>query len=118
MKKSPLQRPRRILRMAAIEDKVGLKESQIREKIARGHVPEACPALGVRPRDRIPRTRARRLLDERIAERDRGYVPSASEVARIEASREGRRKAREARAAEHAATAHKPHSRKRAEATA
>ena len=42
-----------------------------------------------------PEHESEEYLDERIVERDRaGYVPSASEVARIEASREGRRRAR------------------------
>ena len=57
-------------------------------------------------------------IDERIAERERGYIPSASELARIEASREGRRKAREARAAEQAAIARKPRGRKHVETAA
>ncbi len=37
-------------------------------------------------------------IDELIAERERGYTPSAAELARIKASREGRRRARVARA--------------------
>ena len=118
MKSPPLQRSRRILRMAATEDKVGLKESQIREKVARGEFPKPVRLSASGRAVGFLEHELEEYLDERIAERDRGYVPSASEVARIESSREGRRKAREARAAEHAATAHKPHSRKRAEATA
>ena len=40
--------------MPATEDKVGLKETQIREKVADGGFSQACPALGFRPRHRLP----------------------------------------------------------------
>ena len=43
---------------------------------------------------------AAECLDQRIAERERGYIPSPAELARIRASREGRRRAKAARAAD------------------
>jgi predicted DNA-binding transcriptional regulator AlpA len=104
--------------MAATEDKVGLKESQIREKVARGEFPKPVRLSASGRAVGFLEHELEEYLDERIAERDRGYVPSTSELARIEASREGRRKAREARAVEQAATARKSRNRKRAEATA
>jgi prophage regulatory protein len=118
MKSPPLQRSRRILRMAATEDKVGLKESQIREKVARGEFPKPVRLSASGRAVGFLEHELEEYLDERIAERDRGYVPSTSELARIEASREGRRKKREARAAEQAATARKPRGRKHVETAA
>ena len=53
-----------------------------------------------RPCHRLSGTRNREYLDQRIAERERGYIPSPAELARIRASREGRRRAKAARAAD------------------
>lgn len=93
--------PRRILRMPATMDKVGLKESQIREKVACGEFPKPVRLSASGRAIGFLEHEIEEYLDDLIAARERGYVPSASELARIEASREGRRrKAREARAAE------------------
>ena len=104
--------PRRILRMPAVEDRVALKESQIREKIAEGTFPKPVKLSASGRAIGFIEDEIDAYIDERLAERERGYVPSASELARIEASREGRRKAREARAAGQAATTRKPRGRK------
>ena len=48
---------RRILRMAETEAKVGLKETQIRQKVSGGHVPETGQVVSLRPSDRIHRRR-------------------------------------------------------------
>lgn len=93
--------PRRILRMPATMDKVGLKESQIREKVACGEFPKPVRLSASGRAIGFLEHEIEEYLDDLIAARERGYVPSASELARIEASREGRRrKARETRAAE------------------
>lgn len=118
MKNTSPPRPRRVLRMAATMDMVGLRESQIREKVAAGEFPKPIRLSASGRAVGFLEHELEAYLDERIAERDRGYVPSASELARIEASREGRRKAREARAAEQAATARKQRGRKHVETAA
>ena len=110
--------PRRILRMPATMDKVGLKESQIREKVACGEFPKPVRLSASGRAIGFLEHEIEEYLDELIAARERGYRPSAAELARIEASREGRRKAREARAAEQAATARKPRRRKHVETAA
>ena len=95
MKNASPPRPRRVLRMAATMDKVGLRESQIREKVARGEFPKPVRlsvsgrAIGFLEHE------LEDYLDARIAERDQGYAPSEAEQARIEAAREGRRRAHE-----------------------
>ena len=109
---------RRFLRMVETEAKVGLKETQIRQKVSEGTFPKPVKLSASGRAIGFIEDEIDAYIDERIAERERGYVPSASELARIEASREGRRKARDARAAEQAASARKSRSRKRAEATA
>jgi prophage regulatory protein len=113
-----MEKNRRILRMAETEAKVGLKETQIRQKIAEGTFPKPVKLSASGRAIGFIEDEIDAYIDERIAERERGYVPSASELARIEASREGRRKAREARAAEQAATARKPRGRKHVETAA
>jgi prophage regulatory protein len=88
-------RPRRVLRMAATMDMVGLRESQIREKVAAGEFPKPIRLSASGRAVGFLEHELEAYLDERIAERDRGYTPSAAEQARIEAAREGRRRARE-----------------------
>ena len=107
---------RRILRMAETEAKVGLKETQIRQKVSEGTFPKPVKLSASGRAIGFIEDEIDAYIDERIAERERGYVPSASELARIEASREGRRKKREARA--QAATARKPRGRKHVETAA
>jgi len=109
---------RRILRLPETEQKVGLKETQIRQKVAEGTFPKPVKLSASGRAIGWLEHELEAYLDELIAARERGYTPSAAELARVEASREGRRKKREARAAEQAATARKPRSSKRAEATA
>jgi prophage regulatory protein len=92
--------PRRVLRMAATEEKVGLRQSQIREKVAAGEFPKPIRLSASGRAVGWLEHELEEYLDQRIAERERGYVPSPAELARIEASREGRRRARAARAAE------------------
>jgi prophage regulatory protein len=89
--------PRRVLRMDATMDKVGLRQSQIREKVAKGTFPKP---IRLSPSGRAIGFLEHELeeyLEERIRERDQGYAPSEAEKARIEAAREGRRRAREER---------------------
>ena len=94
------------------------QESQIREKIAEGTFPKPVKLSASGRAIGFIESEIDAYIEERIIERERGYVPSASELARIEASREGRRKAREARAAEQAATAREPRRRKHVETAA
>jgi prophage regulatory protein len=97
VKNIPSPRPRRVLRMSATEEKVGLKESQIREKVAKGTFPKP---IRLSPSGRaigFLEHELEQYLEERIRERDQGYAPSAAELARIEAAAEGRRRAREER---------------------
>jgi prophage regulatory protein len=83
--------------MAATMDMVGLRESQIREKVTAGEFPKPIRlstsgrAIGFLEHE------IEQYLDARIRERDRGYTPSAAERKRIEAAAEGRRRARERR---------------------
>jgi prophage regulatory protein len=104
--------------MVETEAKVGLKETQIRQKVLEGTFPKPVKLSASGRAIGFIEDEIDAYIDERIAERERGYVPSASELARIEASREGRRKKREARAAEQAATARKPRGRKHVETAA
>jgi prophage regulatory protein len=97
VKKPSPPRPRRILRMAATEDKVGLKESQIREKVAEGKFPKPVKLSASGRAIGFIEDEIDAYIEELIAGRERGYVPSASELARIEAAAEGRRRAREER---------------------
>ena len=84
--------------MPATMDKVGLKESQIREKVACGEFPKPVRLSASGRAIGFLEHEIEEYLDELIAARERGYRPSAAELARIEASREGRRRARAARA--------------------
>jgi prophage regulatory protein len=97
MKNPSSHRPRRVLRMPATEEKVGLRESQIREKVAAGEFPKPIRLSASGRAVGFLEHELEEYLDARIAERDQGYTPSAAEQARIEASREGRRRARAAR---------------------
>lgn len=80
--------------MAAAMDMVGLKKSQIREKVAAGEFPKPIRlstsgrAIGFLEHE------LEQYIDQRIRERDQGYVPSAAEQRRIEAAAEGRQRAR------------------------
>jgi prophage regulatory protein len=90
-------RPRRVLRMAATIDMVGLRESQIREKIDAGEFPKPIRlstsgrAIGFLEHE------IEEYIDARIRERDQGHTSSAAEQRRIKAAAEGRRRAREER---------------------
>ena len=89
---------RRILRLPETEQKVGLKETQIRQKVAEGTFPKPVKLSASGRAIGWLENELEAYLDELIAARERGYTPSAAELARIEASREGRRRARAARA--------------------
>jgi prophage regulatory protein len=91
-------RPRRVLRMAATMDMVGLRETQIREKVAAGEFPKPIRLSASGRAVGFLEHELEEYLDARIAERDQGYTPRAAEQTRIEAAREGRRRARAARA--------------------
>ena len=79
---------------------VGLRESQIREKITAGEFPKPIRLSSSGRAIGFLEHELEEYLDARIRERDQGYTPRAAELARIEAAREGRRRARTARAAE------------------
>jgi prophage regulatory protein len=98
MQKPSPHRPRRVLRMPATEEKVGLRESQIREKVAAGEFPKPIKLSASGRAVGFLEHELEEYLDARIADRDQGYTPRAAEQARIEAAREGRRRARAARA--------------------
>src|SRR4051812_40124754 len=90
----------RILRMAETETTVGLKETQIRQKVAEGTFPKWVKLSASGRAIGFLEHEIEEYLDQRIAERERGYIPSPAEVARIRGSREGRRRAKAARAAD------------------
>ena len=92
--------PRRVLRMGATEEKVGLKKSQIREKVAAGEFPKPIKLSASGRAVGFLEHELEEYLDARIADRDQGYTPSVAEQARIKAARDGRRRARAAPAAE------------------
>ena len=86
---------RRILRWRRPRTRSGSRKRKSAQKVAGGEFPKPVRLSASGRAVGFLEHELEAYLDERIAERDRGYVPSASEVARIEASREGRRKARE-----------------------
>jgi prophage regulatory protein len=95
MRNTSPPRPRRVLRMAATIDMVGLGESQIREKVAAGEFPKPIRLSASGRAVGFLEHELEEYLDARIRERDQGYTRSAAEQRRIEAAAEGRQRARE-----------------------